>query len=66
MHQSSSYRDFSEEFRGKIKISVSTRFLGDAKSPQPETYLQKNGNILAFEWAYNQLNRFINKKVIQV
>ena len=66
MHQSSSYRDFSEEFRGKIKISVSTRFLGDAKSPQPETYLQKNGNILAFEWAYNQLNWFTNKKVIQV
>ena len=66
MHQAKSYRDFSEEFWGKIKISVSTRFLGDAKSPQPETRLQKNGNILAFEWAYNQLNRFTNKKVIQV
>ena len=25
-----SYRDFSEKFRGKIKISVSTRFLCDA------------------------------------
>ena len=65
MHQPSSYRDFSEKFQGKIKISVSTRFLRDAKSPRPETRLQKNGNILAFERAYNQLNRFTNKKVIK-